>query len=77
MRLPSPYRVIASVVHSVVDEYRKLEPQPAKQARQEMSCTSAHIQAHTAGMPSPAGTRSTGAPFAFGFGKQITGDEND
>lgn len=76
MRLPSPYRVIATVVHSVVDEYRKLEPQPAKPTRQEMSCTSAHIQAHTAEPPDPGYTRRVGRPFATGFGLPTRGEDD-
>jgi hypothetical protein len=70
MTLPSPARLLASVIHAVASEYRKLDaPPPAQPAaepvRQEINCTSASTQ--QAWHPThsvPADAR------AFGFGKQ-------
>ena len=76
MRLPSPYRVIATVVHSVVDEYRKLEPQPTAPARQEMSCTSAHAQAHTDDVRYGWRSGTVERPQMFGFGPQTRGEDD-
>jgi hypothetical protein len=68
--IPGPATVLASVIHQVVSEYRKLDapppPQPAAEpARQEINCTSASTQqAWQPPHPRPAPAR------AFGFGKE-------
>jgi hypothetical protein len=65
-----PARLLASVIHAVASEYRKLDaPPPAEPAaapvRQEISCTSASTQqAWQQAQRPPAPAR------AFGFGKQ-------
>jgi hypothetical protein len=70
MRLPSPATLLASAVHAVISEYRKLdapppEPPAAGPARQEINCTAASTQ--QAWQPAH---RAPAAARAFGFGKQ-------
>lgn len=72
MTLPSPATLIASVIHAVASEYRKLDapPQPAAApARQEINCTAASTQ--QAWQPAH---RAPAAARAFGFGKQAGDD---
>ena len=70
MTLPGPARLIASAIHAVTAEYRKLDAPPpvqppAEPARQEINCTSASTQqAWQRTHEAPAAAR------AFGFGKQ-------
>lgn len=70
MTLPTPARLIASAIHAVTSEYRKLDAPPPAQpssepARQEINCTSASTQ--QAWQPTH---RAPAAARAFGFGKQ-------
>lgn len=68
--LPSPAGVIASVIHQVVSEYRKLDAPPpaqpaAEPAKYEINCTGASTQqAWQPPHPRPAPAR------AFGFAKE-------
>ncbi len=69
MTLPGPARLIASVIHAVASEYRKLDTPPvqpaAGPARTEINCTAASTQQSW----QPA-HRAPAAARAFGFGKQ-------
>ena len=72
MRLPSPAKLIARTVHSVVSEYQKLDAKP-EAWRQEMSCTSANTQVHTDDVRYGWGSGSIKRPQSFGFGKEGNG----
>jgi hypothetical protein len=70
MTLPTPARLLASVIHAVASEYRRLDAPPPVQpavepARTEINCTAASTQ--QAWQPAH---RAPAAARAFGFGKQ-------
>jgi hypothetical protein len=72
MTLPSPARLLASVIHAVASEYRKLDAAPPVQpaagpARTEINCTAASTQQSWQ-------HRAPAAARAFGFGKQAGRD---
>jgi hypothetical protein len=71
MNVPTFARLLATVIHAVAAEYRKLDAPPpaaAEPARQEMSCTSAQVRDRW--QPQQEASRNVAAPRAFGFGRR-------